>query len=641
MSRSDVQRPSSLDDVNHMPQAVLPDSAGKTGRAETCTPLVLIASVPTAASLELPEGYTQSEYDVLTGRGKRNWLVKGNVYFRQTIHRHVTEYLNGDKSCKILVVQRIIDHIAAKGGAFLQQTAAGRWLYMSPDQASEKVGHSLRDQVVALKARRSQENSESPKKLPQRTVAKGRIRGGKRTGKHRPQIKLDDTRVRVGGTISEENDLGRKVAFTGDAAGARQLHQNPVQFKVSSVGYQPHAPQHVACGATGRSNVDSLQHQHRPMYGAKFAEQQRQFHAGVDDAIMPVGGPNKKENDLGSRYLCLGEPAGVPHFHQHPAHFIPYRPQDTQNLAGNSTGGAIFESSPLAYRPTQTSNGAGQQPQFQTQADGANYQIRGVITVGADSEHRLIYTGGTLGTGQFLQPPAEFKSSPACFQQLDPIADGAILGSFGHEYKQIMHPMAAMQPQTGGMISDEQRRAPLHTNPASPEYTFGARVHNNLKRQSSSEQRTCERRVDQCSEGGSGRKQRFKQDREFSQPQVSLIRKQHPTSKSSTGPSSKVTLAFNVMNEGSASKSHGGPRDRERQPAARSAGQQQEYQMILNGVEMNVLGAGSCDWHDGRKAVVLIVREGEEGGESTVSSEDDIEDVQPDLCASRPPDLVI
>ena len=109
----------------------------------------------------LPDGYEPRGRDICCGRGKRNWNHAGNVYFRQLVQANVDRDLDApNKTGKTSVVLSIVEQIRQDGAYFVKQNAEGKWYDIGDTQAREKVGHSLRDQVTALK--KGQKKSLSP-----------------------------------------------------------------------------------------------------------------------------------------------------------------------------------------------------------------------------------------------------------------------------------------------------------------------------------------------------------------------------------------------------------------------------------------------------------------------------------------------
>jgi hypothetical protein len=108
------------------------------------------------------KGYTPTVMDVCSGRGKKNWKHKGNSEFRKLVHSNVAAYMNApSKHEKTLVVKAIVDVIRSNGGRFLKQGSDDDWYDIGDNQAKEKVGHSLRDQVSAITKQKRETTSRS------------------------------------------------------------------------------------------------------------------------------------------------------------------------------------------------------------------------------------------------------------------------------------------------------------------------------------------------------------------------------------------------------------------------------------------------------------------------------------------------
>jgi hypothetical protein len=92
--------------------------------------------------------YMPTVLDVCCGRGKSNWNHPGNIKFRNLIQSSVERYISAPtKFGKTAVVISLVDGIRAQGGYFLKQNSSGNWFDIGDQQARDKVGHSIRDQV--------------------------------------------------------------------------------------------------------------------------------------------------------------------------------------------------------------------------------------------------------------------------------------------------------------------------------------------------------------------------------------------------------------------------------------------------------------------------------------------------------------
>lgn len=109
----------------------------------------------------LPMNYRPTDRDVCSGRGKKHWNLPGNIAFRNFIQTRVQEYLDQTtKVGKTTVVSSMVNELRFLGFQFLKQNKDGFWYDIGDKQARDKVGHSLRDQVTAI--RKAQTQGEVP-----------------------------------------------------------------------------------------------------------------------------------------------------------------------------------------------------------------------------------------------------------------------------------------------------------------------------------------------------------------------------------------------------------------------------------------------------------------------------------------------
>jgi hypothetical protein len=116
------------------------------------------AAATTAVHRDQPPGppfdrtYQPTSRDVCSGRGKKHWNLPGNIAFRNHIQTRVAEYLmRTTKIGKTEMVATIVIELRQQGFQFLKQTKEGHWYDIGDQQARDKVGHSLRDQVTAIR----------------------------------------------------------------------------------------------------------------------------------------------------------------------------------------------------------------------------------------------------------------------------------------------------------------------------------------------------------------------------------------------------------------------------------------------------------------------------------------------------------
>jgi len=102
----------------------------------------------------LSEAYEPSDWDVICGRGKGSYNRPGNRRFREIIHQHTDEYQAArTKLDKTVVLNRIMDCVRSQNNGHAnfikKQGKNGDWFHISDDMAREKVGHAIREALVA------------------------------------------------------------------------------------------------------------------------------------------------------------------------------------------------------------------------------------------------------------------------------------------------------------------------------------------------------------------------------------------------------------------------------------------------------------------------------------------------------------
>jgi hypothetical protein len=93
-------------------------------------------------------------YDVICGRYKAAIDNVGNRRFRVLVALGLSKYAIAlTRAHKSSVIQSIIDSVCNGGGRFLQRRRCGTWVELDHKRAYDKVGHALRDMVVAAKVK--------------------------------------------------------------------------------------------------------------------------------------------------------------------------------------------------------------------------------------------------------------------------------------------------------------------------------------------------------------------------------------------------------------------------------------------------------------------------------------------------------
>jgi len=125
-------------------------SAFSTEKPESTT--TSIAAHSYKHPLPFAADFQPSPTDICLGRGKSNWCHSGNVAFRAVIRASVPAYREApSKRAKSAIVNEIVYCLRSKGVLFLEKTEDGYWIDIGNPKARDKVSHSLRDHVHALR----------------------------------------------------------------------------------------------------------------------------------------------------------------------------------------------------------------------------------------------------------------------------------------------------------------------------------------------------------------------------------------------------------------------------------------------------------------------------------------------------------
>jgi hypothetical protein len=101
----------------------------------------------------LPASFQPTNLDVVCGRGKGSYNRPGNRRFRAIVQQHTEEYKAArSKLDKTMVLNRIMDRVQAQNSGntmFLKVGKDGLFTVISDDNAREKVGHAIRESILA------------------------------------------------------------------------------------------------------------------------------------------------------------------------------------------------------------------------------------------------------------------------------------------------------------------------------------------------------------------------------------------------------------------------------------------------------------------------------------------------------------
>jgi hypothetical protein len=103
-------------------------------------------------TLALPVSFEPTNFDVLCGRGKGSYNRPGNRRFRAIVQQHTDEYQASSKVDKTMVLNRIMNLVQAQNEGttrFVKRGKDGLFTVISDDLAREKVGHAIRETIMA------------------------------------------------------------------------------------------------------------------------------------------------------------------------------------------------------------------------------------------------------------------------------------------------------------------------------------------------------------------------------------------------------------------------------------------------------------------------------------------------------------
>jgi hypothetical protein len=109
------------------------------------------------ADKPLDASYQPGYYDVACGRGKGAYNRPGNKRFRALVATYLADYLNAKTRLdKSTVLSRIVDRVhslrdpdTGKPALFVKYSKLTGWVEIGKDSAHEKVGHAMREAVLA------------------------------------------------------------------------------------------------------------------------------------------------------------------------------------------------------------------------------------------------------------------------------------------------------------------------------------------------------------------------------------------------------------------------------------------------------------------------------------------------------------
>jgi hypothetical protein len=117
--------------------------------------ITMLSNTNTETPLE--SSYEPGCFDVVCGRGKGSYNRPGNKHFRAIVASCVSDYHNAKtKLDKTAVLGGIVDQVQSlrdpqtgKPARFVKYSKQNGWVQIGKDSAREKVGHAMREAVMA------------------------------------------------------------------------------------------------------------------------------------------------------------------------------------------------------------------------------------------------------------------------------------------------------------------------------------------------------------------------------------------------------------------------------------------------------------------------------------------------------------
>jgi hypothetical protein len=103
------------------------------------------------------------DYDIVCGRGKGSYNRPGNQRFRAIVCQHIPVYSAAKtKFDKGIVLNSIVSKAQSEsnGAARFLKCTNGSWFEIEDDQAREKVGHTIREAILAQDNAKEREESK-------------------------------------------------------------------------------------------------------------------------------------------------------------------------------------------------------------------------------------------------------------------------------------------------------------------------------------------------------------------------------------------------------------------------------------------------------------------------------------------------
>jgi hypothetical protein len=106
--------------------------------------------------------FQPGDNDVVCGRGKGSYNRPGNKRFRAIAQQYVAEYTaSKTRLDKSLVISTIIEKVREHGRFVKYDSKKKEWMEINEELSREKVGHAIREAIVALENQGRKEEGKS------------------------------------------------------------------------------------------------------------------------------------------------------------------------------------------------------------------------------------------------------------------------------------------------------------------------------------------------------------------------------------------------------------------------------------------------------------------------------------------------
>ena len=139
------------------------DNNNFLSKCQVAVPTVVAGLKKINENTPLPDEFTPGDFDVVCGRGKGSYNRPGNKRFRAIVQLHIADYVNAkNRYGKSNVLSEVLERVRSQAGgsARFVKCIQQKWYEISEEEAREKVGHTMRESIMAL----DQNSSKQAKK---------------------------------------------------------------------------------------------------------------------------------------------------------------------------------------------------------------------------------------------------------------------------------------------------------------------------------------------------------------------------------------------------------------------------------------------------------------------------------------------